>query len=412
MKHGYAWLLAAGFLAALWTGDDVRAGDWPQILGPDRNGVARDERLASAWPAAGPPLLWRHSVGSGFAGTAIQGDRAIVFHRLGDEETVEALSASDGRGLWKRAFPSSYVDTIAGDDGPRCVPIVHQGKVLVFGARGGLHALSLEDGKVLWSRETFADFSAPDGYFGAGSSPIVVGERVLVNVGGNPEGGLVAFSLEDGRTEWTVAGELASYSSPVTATIDGKTQVVFVTRYNLLSLDPEDGRVLGRIPFGQRGPTVNGANPLVIGESVLATSSYGVGAVLARLTATGPQSIWNQTDVLSSQYTTPVPAGNAVYGVDGRQDVGQASLICFDPILGVRCWSKPGFGYATLIHADGKLLAMKTDGQLTLARVNPEAFEPLAESRLGEGIFRALPALAEGRFFVRNESTLFCFDLR
>ena len=129
----FGCLLLAAFASGAW------AGEWPQILGPNRNGVATDERLATAWPEAGPAKLWSRTVGSGFAGVAVSGGVAIVFHRLADEEIVEALDAATGEPRWKSPFPATYVPMISDDDGPRATPLVDRGRVYVYGAMGNLH---------------------------------------------------------------------------------------------------------------------------------------------------------------------------------------------------------------------------------------------------------------------------------
>ncbi|MEX2559986.1 MAG: Pyrrolo-quinoline quinone, partial [Pirellulales bacterium] len=117
------------------------AGEWPQILGPDRNGIAQDERIADEWPADGPPVQWQREVGSGLAGVAVAGGKALLFHRIGDEELAEAMDPSTGQVLWTARFPTRYVPTYTSDDGPRCVPLIHGGRVYLYGARRGLHCI-------------------------------------------------------------------------------------------------------------------------------------------------------------------------------------------------------------------------------------------------------------------------------
>ncbi len=159
------------------------AGEWPQILGPTRNGIAADERLADQWPASGPAVVWSRPVGHGYAGVAVASGRVVLFHRLGDEALVEAMDAASGKPLWKQGFPTNYQSSIAPDDGPLCVPLVHAGRVYVFGAEGDLHCLRLDTGAVEWSRDADRQYKAPLGYFGAGSSPIVESGKLLVEVG-------------------------------------------------------------------------------------------------------------------------------------------------------------------------------------------------------------------------------------
>jgi outer membrane protein assembly factor BamB len=390
-------------LAGLQT---AQAGDWPQILGPHRNGVAEGETLATMWPAGGPTRLWQVQLGSGYAGPAVKGDRVVVFHRVGDVERLEAFDAESGRSLWRADFEALYRGGINPDTGPRCVPVVHNDRVIAFGAAGDLHCVTLADGKKLWSRSALEDFGGDEGYFGAGSTPIVIGDNVLVNVGGRNGAGLVAFSLKDGATLWKKTDEDASYSSPTYAEINGKPHAIFVTRLSAISVDPASGDVRFQFPFGKRGPTVNAATPLVFDKNLLfVTASYGVGAKLARINADGAETVWANDEVMSSQYTTCVYREGYLYGVDGREDIGVGVLRCIDAKTGEVLWSVEGFGLAHAILVGDKLLLTKNDGTLVLAEASPRGYHELASAPLFAdqrgAVVRAIPALSAGRLFVR-----------
>lgn len=388
------------------------AGDWPQILGPNRDGVAEGERIVDRFPEGGPKPLWTRPVGEGFAGVAVRDGQAYLFHRAGDTERVEAMEARTGKVAWKSDGPTGYSGSIASDNGPRCVPVVTADRVIVFGAEGRLRCLDRKSGNERWSIATQEVFGVPDSYFGAGSTPVIEEGLVLVNVGGSRGGaGVVAFDIKTGNVKWKATNEQASYSSPVVATVAGRRQAVFMTRLTCTGLDPQTGDVLWSFPFGARGPTVNGANPVLLGDRLFLTASYGVGAAFAKLGAKSAEELWASDDVLSSQYTTPIAEGGVLYGMDGRQDVGAATLRCIDPAAKKVLWSQEGFGYATLIKADGKLLAQKTDGTLVLVKPDKAGYRELAQASLTLGTARALPALSNGLYFIRNESTLLCYDL-
>lgn len=390
----------------------LHAGDWPQILGPTRNGIAVNEKLTAVLPAGGPKTLWQRNVGSGYAGVAVAEGKAVLFHRVANDEVVEAMDAVTGKPFWKTSFPTQYVSTINEDSGPRCVPVIHKGNVYVFGGGGNLHSVSLADGKKRWSRAAYKDFEAPDGYFGAGSTPIVEGDKLLVNVGGKAGSGLVAFSLADGKTVWQATDEQASYSSPVAVTLDGVRHVIFVTRLNVVSVDPENGKVRFKFPFGQRGPTVNAASPLVIDGHIFVSASYGIGAAIAKIHKTNVELLWSNDEVMSSQYSTCVYDGGFLYGIDGRQDIGVGRLRCFDSKTGKAQWTQESFGMATLILADGKLVILKTDGTLVLAAASPKSYQQLATAKVLTDTTRALPALSNGLLYARDTRTLKCVDLR
>jgi outer membrane protein assembly factor BamB len=395
--------LAACLATTLGLASFATAGDWPQILGPYRNGTAEAESLAP-WPSEGPETIWSHALGEGYAGPAVQGDRAVVFHRVGEVERAEALDARTGRRLWKADFPTTYSGGINPDTGPRCVPLIHKDRVFLFGAAGDLHCVLLVSGEKRWSRRTHVDFDALEGYFGAGSTPIIAGDKLLVNVGGRDDAGLVAFQLDTGRTVWQRTDERASYASPTRGRLGGEEHVVFVTRLHAMSVDPADGSVRFRFPFGRRGPTVNAATPLIFDDCLFVTASYGIGAQLVRWREGQVESVWAGDESMSTQYPTPVYYQGYLYGIHGREDIGVAELRCVEAKSGKVQWSAPGFGMAHLIRVENRLLLLSVDGRLTLAEATPNEFRSLATTAVSTATTRALPALAGGRLYLRENS--------
>jgi outer membrane protein assembly factor BamB len=341
-------------------------------------------------------------LGAGFAGPAVIGNRVIAFHRVAKNERIECFDAVSGKSQWKAEFPSSYGGGVNPDNGPRCVPVIHQDRVFVFGAAGDLHGVALVDGRKVWSRETYVDFNGQEGYFGAGATPIVAGDKLLVNVGGR-NAGIVAFDIHNGKTVWQATDERASYSSPAMVMLDGRPFVVFITRLQCLAVDPTAGDVLFRIPFGKTGPTVNAATPLVIGDKLFLSASYGVGARCLKL-AKAPTEIWSNDESMSSQYTTCVHHHGDLFGIHGREDFNNGELRCVELATGKVRWQVAGFGVGHLVLVGSRLLIMTTDGQLVLAEANRDRYTELARATISTDTTRALPALSNGRFFFRDNT--------
>lgn len=407
-----ATLLGGIAIGGLASGGTAWAGDWPQILGPDRNGhAAKDERLSAAWPKDGPKVVWERAVGRGFASISVAGGTAILFHREGDEQAVEALDAATGKPLWRHARPTRYVSTISEDDGPRATPVIHDGRVFCLGADGELFCVALDSGKEIWVRHLAEEFAVPESYFGAGSTPLVEDGKLLVNVGGRRGAGIVAFRLDNGKTVWQTDEDPASYSAPIAATAAGVRHAIFVTRYHVVSLDPADGKERFRFAFGKRGPTVNAAVPLVCHGNVFVTASYGIGAVMATIEKDRATPLWSGGNAMASQYTTCVYVDGVLYGCDGRADQPPAHLRAVDAKTGRVLWSEDGFGVAHVIAADGKCLALKDDGTLVLFKPAKDKFKPLAMAKVLDGTARAIPALAGGRLYVRDSSVLRCLHV-
>lgn len=412
--------LFSAVLVTIALASNVHGGDWPQVLGPNRDSTAPDEAISVRWPADGPSTLWQHDVGSGFAGPAIRGRILVAYHRVGREEVVEGLDRDTGKVLWKARFPTDYAPSYTSDDGPRVVPLIEGERVYLYGAVGELRCLELQTGQLIWERKTFEEFGSgkyrgsepPEGYFGVGSSPIIVGSKVIVNVGGaEKEAGIVAFDFDTGKTVWKSTAEHASYSSPVLASIAGTDHLVFATRLSLLSVDPESGKVRFQFPFGRKGPTVTAANPVVIDDHVFITASYGIGSALVKLNGSSADLVWRDSDLLASQYTTCIEHDGSLTGIDGRQDGPEADLKCFDPFTRTVHWTEPAFGYATLLKAGDTLLALKTDGTLVAIAPSKQGYRELARATIFTTTTRALPALSDGRLFVRDTGTLKCVDL-
>ncbi|MEP3480834.1 MAG: PQQ-binding-like beta-propeller repeat protein [Fuerstiella sp.] len=407
------------FTFAAWLGSllvpnsSVIAGDWPQILGPNRTGVAVGETLLKAWPAEGPTQVWSKPVGSGFAGVSVVGTTAVVFHRKASEEIVEAVRVADGQTLWASAAPCNYRSGISSDSGPRCVPVIHKSNVITFGAAGNLRCLDFVSGKELWARDVQTDFGAPEGYFGSGSTPLIYKQLVIVNVGSRKSAAVVAFDLNTGKTIWQTFDDTASYSAPIVTTVEGKDVAIVVTRLNALLLDPASGKLLSEFPFGMRGPTVNGATPVMLGDRVLLSSSYRVGSVLASVGDKFSDIQNSGESLLATQYATPIVDGDVVFAVDGRQDSGEATLKCFDPLKEQILWEKRGFDYGTLIRADGQYLFLTCGGELirfedsTLRYKEISRHQVLNATRQG---YR-LPAISNGKLFVRDDGVLKCLQV-
>lgn len=401
------------FLLVVSSARILRAGDWSQILGPNRNGIAAsDEKISTNWKTAGPKLLWQKPVGTGVAGVAVSGKTVILFHRLENKEHVVAFDKNSGQKKWEQSFETTYVARIVPDNGPLCVPAISDNQVIVYGASGRLHCLNLQSGKVNWSRETHEDFKADAGYFGTGSSPIIYQNLVLVNVGGfRQEAGVVAFDLQSGKTIWKKGVWKPSYSSPVLTTYRNKPLVVFVTREQTVGLHPQTGAEQFSFHFGQRGPTVNGANPVVINEHLFLTASYGIGNVWAKIEPDKLTVIREGLKPLASQYTTPIQVENSFIGIDGRQDDGPSDLVCFDPATGKEHWREAGFGYASIIKVGSNLLILKTNGELIIAEASLKKYNQRHRVQISDSTIRALPAFSGGKLFFRDEKQLKCYDL-
>jgi len=387
------------------------ADDWPQFLGPERNGIYRGPALAETWGPGGPRVVWRKSIGAGLSGPVVVQGRLILFHRVAGSEVVEAFDARSGASQWRYAYPTSYRDDFGFDEGPRAVPVVANGIVYTFGAQGQLHAIGLADGRRVWSEDTAARFGVPKGYFGAAGSPLVEGGALLANIGG-PKAGIVAFDAKSGKVLWTATDDAASYSSAIGATLAGRRSAIFLTRNGLVGLDPATGAVqFQRAWRARQAASVNAATPLVIGDRIFVSAEYGPGAALLRVDGSKLVDLWASDEALSNHYATSVYHDGHLYGFHGRQEFGP-SFRAVELGTGTVRWSEDRFRAGSVTLAGNRLLILREGGEMVIAEASPAAFRPLARAQVLPSTVRAYPAIADGFVYVRNDNTLVCLDLR
>jgi outer membrane protein assembly factor BamB len=402
----HRWLCLAAVLTA------GAGADWPQFLGPARNGVSTETGLLETWTRKGPPVLWEKAVGEGYSGPVVAGDRLILFHRVGAEEVVECLDAATGTGRWKYAYATDYSDMLGKGDGPRSTPLVAGGHVYTLGPNGQLLCLSLEAGKKVWARALHEDYRVRKGFFGVGTSPLLEGDQVLVNVGGKGGAGIVAFHKDTGKEVWKATEHDASYASPVAATIDGVRHALFFTREGLVSLDPAGGAV--RFSKRWRSPidaSVNAASPVVAGDLIFLTACYRTGAVLLRARKEHVDEVWKSDEVLSCHFGTPVYRDGFLYGFDGRQEEG-ARLRCVEAKTGKVCWTRERFGCGSMVSAEGNLIILSEDGDLVLVEANSESYREKARAPVLTRPCRAQIALSAGRLYARDGKRLLCWAVK
>jgi outer membrane protein assembly factor BamB len=387
------------------------ANDWPQFRGPDRDGSSQETGLLNTWPRKGPPLLWEKKVGPGYSGPVVVGDRVIVFYRDGDQDVVECLSAAKGKPRWKFPYKTTYEDSMGKGDGPRSTPVVSGNRVYTLGAQGKLHCLNLDSGKKVWSRSINEDYGVRQNYFGVGTTPLILGKVLLVNVGGK-QAGIVAFSTDTGKEVWKATGDAASYSSPVAATIDGVRHAIFFTREGIVSLDPRKGTIRFRKRWRARyDASVNAATPVVVGKLLFISASYETGAIVLRLKKDGAEEIWSGDKALSNHYETSIHHKGFLYGFDGRQESG-ARLRCVELKTGKVRWTKEDFGCGSMILAEGKLIILTEGGDLVLVEASPTEYREKARALRLMKPARAPMALANGRLYLRDDKNVRCLDLK
>lgn len=381
-----------------------RGEDWPQWLGPRRDGTAK--ATVAAWKGS-PEVVWRQTVGEGHSSPVVAGGKVYLHYKVeGKEvEAVAAFDAATGKPLWKQTYPRKKLVTPFGN-GPRGTPAVAGGRVFAFGGTGVLSAYDADSGKPLWSVPTLERFNAKNLFFGVSTSPLLTGGKVLVMVGG-PEASIVAFDAATGKVAWKALGDPASYSSPTLH----KGDALFLTGKRLAALNPADGKVVWSEPFTD-ALNESSVTPAVFGDLAV-VSSVKSGSLAVK--AGGGQPAWRQPS-LTGYFTTPVPiSGKHYFHVSGEAKLfgATATLHCVEAATGKTVWKKAGVGryHAALVRlADGNVLMLSDNGTLALLAGDPAGFRALAKAKVC-GKTWAHPALAGGRVYVRDRNNLICLKV-
>ena len=421
------WGLAAGWFAVLVLGwnppiSAADAGDWPQWQGPGRAGVWSSVRLPRRLEPGAVEKLWSADVGGGFSGVVVVGNRVLTMDRsrASEKERVVCLDRKDGSLLWTHSYPAPYGDLDWGK-GPRATPAVDGGDVFTLGAVGRVSCLSLSDGKPRWSLDLQRRFGGKQPTWGHSASPLVVGDLVYLQAGGQDGATVVALDRRTGRERWRALADRPGYSSPVMVRVGSTDRLLVWTADRLVALDPLTGEEVWGVPFRTSSYDVAIISPVFDG-SRLFVSGYWDGALACSLRhGQGPRELWKSRR-LSCLMSTPLWSGDHLYVLDKRD-----GLLCVHWPSGKVVWSdqhrltpRGRNPHAALVWAGedrsdkvagGSAVAVNAVGELVLLNLSPERFEDRGRVKIIEGDdvpVWAHPAFSGQEVFVRSQRELVC----
>ena len=374
------------------------AADWPQWRGVNRDGVSAEK----GWSATNPKVLWKANLGPGCSSFAVVGDRVFSMGNDKDTGSVFCLDAKTGKILWQHSYPSP-LDANKFEGGQCATPTVDGDLVFTLGRQGQLFCLNKTTGAVVWSKDFVKDFGAKVAEWGYAGSPLVVGNMVLIDVGG-PGASAVAFDKANGNVIWKAGDDAQAYSSPCAFMLGGKQCVAFLNAVGLVVREAAEGKEVMRYPW-KTSYDVNAATPIISGDKVFISSSYGHGGALVLLDPANPKAVWESKDMKNHMNSCVLWQGY-LYGFD------DAKLTCMEFATGTVKWQQEGFGKGSLILADGKLIVLTVDGNLVIAEASPEAYKELSKTPAVAKKAWVAPVLANGRIYCRNNTgEVACFDV-
>jgi outer membrane protein assembly factor BamB len=382
------------------------ASDFPQFLGPNRDGRLAGPNLATNWTEQPPAQLWRVPVGAAWSGFAVVGAVAITQEQRGAEECVIAYDLQTGKVFWSHADKRRYFDTLAGE-GPRATPTIAGQRVLSQGATGLLNCLDLADGHALWSKDIFEANGGSLPSWGEAISPLVLHDLVIVSAGGPKEAALVAYRVADGSLAWSGGTQRAGYSSPVAATLAGTEQILLFADA-LIGSDATTGKELWRFPWPGGHPHVS--TPVIASDSdVVISSGYGTGSARVEVERDkagqwSAKKVW-RTNRMKAKFTDLILHRGYIYGLD------DGIMECIDAGTGALAWKDGRYGHGQTLLAAELLLVMAESGEVVLLDPQPDKLRELTRFKALDGKTWNPPALAGEYLLVRNDKEAACFRM-
>lgn len=451
------WSLVVVALSAGLAG----AEDWPQWLGPKRDGVWRDTGLVEKFPAGGPKRVWKEAVGVGYAGPAVAGGKLFVPDflpggklpgsgfakgKFAGTERVLCLNATTGKEVWKIDYPVEY--TMSYPAGPRCTPTVDGDLVYTLGAMGHLKALKVADGKQVWAKDFMKDYGAGLPVWGFSCHPLVDGDKLICIVGGTNDRLVVAFDKKTGKELWASQSCLGDfgYCPPMIYEFGGKRQLIVWHTRAVVGLDPDTGKRLWRVDFDVKA-ALTAPTPRKVGTDKLFVSSFYNGSMLLKVTADKAEVVWKSkakgetpdlTTDLSSIMCTPWVDGDHIYGV-----CSYGQLRCIEAATGKRVWDtmkatrgartpakiaenadpdeNERWSLAFIVPHGDRYFLFNEQGDLVIAKLSPKGYEEIDRAHIieptntmagrGRLVVWMHPAFADKKVYVRNDKELICVSL-
>ncbi len=438
--RSFRLLVAIVFLPALCALPPAvgRGDDWPQWMGPRRDNVWRETGILERFPDGGPKILWRAEVAGGYSGPAVAGGRVFVTDYVTSDnvkvpnferqqftgiERVLCLEEATGKRIWKHEYPVKY--SISYPAGPRCTPLVHEGRVYTLGAEGHLFCFDAAGGQIVWSRDLKRDYATKAALWGYAGHPLIDGRKLICVVGG--EGShVVAFDKTSGEEIWrALTSKEQGYSPPTIIRAGGVRQLILLRPDAVSSVDPETGKSYWSVPYEASNGSII-MSPVTDGN-LLYVAGYSNKNLLLRLAEDQPAAevVWRDLprQAMSPVNVQPFLEDGTLYGFDQN-----GMMYGVDLATGRRLWQTAApldserpvsTGTAFIVKQADRFWMFNELGELLIARLSRDGYQELDSAKVispsnvafGREVVWSAPAFANRRAYIRNDNECICVEL-
>jgi len=397
----------------------VAADDWPQWRGPQRDGISQEKGLLQEWPKEGPKLLWQvKGIGSGFGSLAVAGQRLFLVSNQGtDDEFVQSRDVDDGKQVWStRIGKVGNPDQMPSYPAARSTPTVDGDHVYALGSNGDLACLERASGEVRWQKNLRTEFGGQPGVWAYAESPLIDGD-VLVCTPGGSQATILALHKMTGDLIWkspVPEGEQAAYASAIVTEIGGVRQYVQFLQKGVIGVDAKTGKILWRYDRTAKGSPANMATPVAHEGRVYSAATMTGGGLVA--VKAGPDGFAVEPQYFARKL--PNAIGGAVQVGESLYGTTNSALLCVDFATGNIRWEDRSVGPGAVCYADGRIYLYGENGDVALVTATPERylekgrFTPPDQPERNRAKAWAYPVVANGRLYIRDIGTLWCYDIK
>lgn len=392
------------FINLSLVGQEYIPDGWYQFRGQNRDGISTEELN---WNGNQPELLWKKDLGSGFSELVVSD--GTIYTMISEKtdsihgfEFIAAFNEGNGEEIWRTKVDSIYIDVDGWGDGPRSTTIIDEKNIYGLSGYGKLTALSKKDGQLLWQIDLIKYFGSSTPRWGYATSPLLIDEKIIMEVGGTENRAFMAFNKKDGSVLWSDGNGRPSHDSPLMVTIEGQPQVIFANGRTLYSYSPE-GDTLWTYNMPFRSIT---AMPVLIDENkIFASGVRTPGFFIIEVSGNKPVTLLTGVS-MKNDFNSCVYHNGYIYGFH------IAAVRCISAETGEVKWSKRGFGKGSLILVDDKLVILSDKGKLAIAEASHEGYRELTSLQAIEGKSWTAPSFVDGKIYIRNLKEMACYKVK